>query len=91
MGSVSESNVQKRKGWIERRLRKTGDYSLDNIVDCIKMSRFWLNYVSMGTRYPNIVDKKTYIEWDKDRRNNVIPPPSKSSKSKQNSKKKRKQ
>jgi hypothetical protein len=66
-GGVSEIDVQRRKGWIERTLRTTENYTTDSIVDSIKMSRFWLNYVSMGTRYPNVIDKKTYREWDKDR------------------------
>lgn len=66
-GSVSEYDVQKRKGWIERRLRQSGNTSLENIMDCINLSRFWLNYVELGARYPNVVDDATYKEWDKDR------------------------
>jgi hypothetical protein len=66
-GCISEFDVQKRKGWIERRIRQTKDYSLENIVDTIKLSQFWLNYIQYGTRYPNVVDDEMYKEWDKDR------------------------
>jgi hypothetical protein len=66
-GTVSEFDVQRRKGWIERKLRATQDYSIENIAKYAKMSIFWLNYVSMGTRYPNVIDKETYKQWDKDK------------------------
>jgi len=66
-GGVSEFDVQKRKGWIERKIRQTGDDSIDNVVECIKLSQFWLNYVELGSRYPNLIDDATYREWDKDR------------------------
>ena len=66
-GAVSEFDIQRRKGWIEKKLRATHDYSVENIAKYMKLSIFWLNYVSMGTKYPNVVDNETYKQWDKDR------------------------
>ena len=66
-GNTSEFDVQKRKGWIERTVRSTDDHSINNIEECTKTSQFWLNYISLGTRYPEIISKLTYREWDKDR------------------------
>ena len=67
LGSVTENDIQRRKGWIERRLRSVNNYSIKFIIDSISMSRFWLNYVSMGIKYPNIISEHTYIEWDNDK------------------------
>ena len=67
MGCVSEIDVQYRKGWVERTVRKSGNCSIEHFVECIRMSRFWLNYITMGTRYPGIVSKQTYLEWDNER------------------------
>ena len=62
----AEFDIQRRKGWIERIIRKSNDYSINNINDCVKTSRLWINYVQLGTRYAHI-DQQTYDEWDKDR------------------------
>ena len=67
MCDVNEMDVQRRKGWIERRIRESNDFSPENIVDSIKMSSFWLNYITLGTKYPNVIDNETYRKWSKDR------------------------
>lgn len=74
MAGVGEGNIQQRKGWIERKLRETGDYSEQNIIECIKMSKLWLNYLSYGAKY-SVVNEETYCEWDKRSKNKIKPFP----------------
>lgn len=77
-GGVTEFEVQKRKGWIERELRASGNYNLDEVANKIKLSNLWLNYTQLGSKYPSVIDEEIYAKWDKDVVKPVIVPQSKS-------------
>lgn len=65
-GMPAEFDVEQRTGWIERQIRKTNDFSIDNIAHFIKMSIFWKNYIQHGCKY-KCVSQQTYNEWDHDK------------------------
>ena len=66
VGQPSEFNIEKRRGWIEKKIRKTNDYSIENISKCIKMSIFWRNYVEHGCKY-NVISEEQYKKWEREK------------------------
>ena len=63
--SESYQSLEKRRSWIERKIRDSGDYSIENISECIKISVFWYNYIHYRAKY-NHLGEYQYQKWDKD-------------------------